>query len=81
MVLLIEASHLKSLLQLFQSQNVMKLISDWWMDQQLMRVEWRYVTVGYGDQYVIITGGSQIHKWCVDNWDMEVSIAGNDFKH
>ena len=49
------------IIQSLQSQNVMKLTSDLWMEQQLMRVEWRYVTVGFGVQYVIMTGGLQIH--------------------
>ena len=30
--------------------------------------------MGSGPQYVIIDGIIEMHKWCVDNWDMmEVS--------
>ena len=35
-----------------------------------MKVEWRYATMDCGAQCVVITGMAEMHKWCVDNWDM-----------
>ena len=35
--------------------------------QHPVKEEWRYVSMGYGDQYVMITGMRGMHKWCVDN--------------
>ena len=47
--------------------SVMKLTLDLLMDKPLLMVEWRYVCMGSGPQYVIMGGMTEMHKWCVDN--------------
>ena len=53
----------------------MKPMFDWLMETHLLMVEWRYVSMGCGAQCVMIGGMTEMHRWCVDNWDMlEVSF-------
>ena len=54
-----------------QVQNAMRLMLDWSMVQQLMKVEWRYVRVGCGALCVITAGIQLMQKWFVNNWDMK----------
>ena len=62
-----------------QTQNVMRLISDWLMVQKLTLEEWRYVSMECGVQYVMTTGMLEMHKLCADNWVMlEVSYSCQD---
>lgn len=36
----------------------------------------KYVSMDYGEQYPSFGGITQMHKWCVDSWDMmDVSIS------
>ena len=38
-------------------------------------VEYRYVSMDFGDQYVMITGIAGMLEWYVENWDMmDVSL-------
>ena len=35
-----------------------------------MMVESRYVTMGIGPHYVMMSGMKEMHKWFVDSWGM-----------
>ena len=45
----------------------MRLILDWLMDKLLLMEEWRYVSMGCGDQCVMMGGVSMMPELCVNN--------------
>ena len=55
----------------------MRLMLDLLTDNQLLMEELRYVSMGCGAQCVMMDGMTEMHKWCVSNWDiMDVIFFG-----
>ena len=53
----------------------MRLMLDWLMVKHKMMVEYRYVSMDFGDQCVMISGIAGMLEWYVDNLDMmDVSL-------
>ena len=45
----------------------MRVMFAWLMVRQKEKEEWRFVLMGFGDQYAVVAGMSEMPEWYVDS--------------
>lgn len=54
--------------------HAMKTLLDWQMALTNKREEWKFVSMGYGGQYVTTTGSPQMDIYCASKWDFRIHV-------